>query len=229
MGSSNKIKDMKKNIKSESDYNLYIIAKDMYKDIIDTIDKYNDVLDHNGYKLFGDTNYIIRKAELHLFGMELRSLGLDINPKEIDTNDWIVFNINNHVDSTLKKNKTSNRIIAWYGDKYNRSISYPVNGNQPKNELLLCIKFPTGAYIFGEDFPENIFNNFFNSLKAYKPDYADYENKSLFWKIENSEKIFNAYPSIYETYRKQSCRESIDNKIALLEKELSILKQKKAD
>lgn len=215
-----------KNVKSNADYDLYIKAKDMYKDIIDTIGKYDDILDHRGYKLFGDTNFIVNKAELHLFGLELRSLGLDIDPKEINIFDWIKFNNENHVVNTSRE-KYANRIVAWYGDKFNRTISYPRHDVQPNNELLLCIEFPTGAFIFGEHYPDHIFNNFFNSLKTYKPDYSDYENHALYWKIENSAKVFNAYPNLFETYRKQDENESVDNRIAQLEEELLKLKQEK--
>jgi hypothetical protein len=217
-----------KNIKSKSDYITFIHAENMYKEIIDAIGKYDEILDHNGFKIFGDTNYITEKASLHLFGLKLRVLGLDIDPKQIKSFDWIRFQIDNNVSYYVNK-KTDNRIIAWYGNKHNRYISSPKNDIQPKNELLLRIEFPTGAYIFGDNYYPDIFHNLYNSLKAYKPDYEDNQNHTLYWKIEKANKVFNAYPTIFETYKKQYENYSFDKRISELEKEIeNLTKQKKS-
>jgi hypothetical protein len=84
-----------------------------------------------------------------------------------------------------------------------RYISWPDNDKQPKNEWLFSISFSTGAYIFGEDYDgqKQLFQDFFNELKSYNPDYLDSMNKSLYWKLENAKPIFDKFYTILKKYQ----------------------------
>ena len=51
--------------------------------------------------------------------------------------------------------------ICKYGAKYDRTISWSDDGTQPEDEWLYCLSFPTGAYIFGQDYPVETFQKMF--------------------------------------------------------------------
>lgn len=72
---------------------------------------------------------------------------------------------------------------------------------KPNNEMLLAIQFPTGAYIFGESYDRELFNDFYKELKQYKPKFCDDLNHYLYFDLKNASKIYNEYGNIYKKYR----------------------------
>src|SRR5512133_1500866 len=106
-----------------------INAKLAYTEIFNVLKKYKDIC------IF-DIDDLEGQSKRHLFGIELKeTYGLNINPINIDSLQWLNFKEYCH--------------IGWWGSKYNRTISWPDDNKQPKDELLLEISFPTGPYIFG--------------------------------------------------------------------------------
>jgi hypothetical protein len=178
-----------------------------YKAIFKVLKKYKDAI------VFDIDNLAI-KAAYHLFGIKLKEkYGLNINPKDIYSLDY----------QKLKDNV----FIGWFGHKYNRTISWPDDDTQPEDELLLYIDFPTGAYIFGSDYPSAFFQKFFSELKKYNPKYTDSHNKSLYFSMDNASKIFNEYDIIIKRYHEENAIDIKKRGIRKMEDELLKLKSKK--
>lgn len=176
-----------------------------YNEILEVVGKYKDICVFD----YGDLE---RKAKYHLFGIELKEIhGLDINPRDIYSLDWN--NLRNYVS------------VGWFGEIYKRTISWSDNGKQPENELLLYISFPTGAYIFGDDYPVSLFQEFFQELKSYNPKYTDTTNKGLYFSMENSGKVFDEFSNILKKYNELNKVDSKKRKINLLQAELEKLNQ----
>ena len=131
------------------------------------------------------------KSKLHLYGLELKEkYGLDLDPKKITSHTWNTFG--------------QYMAISLYGDKVGRTISWSDNGEQPDNELLLRISFPTGGYVFGQDYPQDFFMKFFNELREYNPKYSDTTNNCLYFSMDNSGIIFNKFDSIMKKYHEEN-------------------------
>lgn len=107
------------------------------------------------------------------------------------------------------------------------SISWSDDGRQPMNEWCMKIGFPTGAYIFGQDYDyqRQLFQDFFKELQSYKPDYSDSPNSSLYWKLENSKPIFDNFSNILEKYRKRNASELKQREADKLRKQLQKVEQ----
>lgn len=107
-----------------------------------------------------------------------------------------------------------------------RSITWSEGNKQPVDEWLYLIRFNTGAYIFGEDYnsQKQLFQDFFDELRTYKPDYEDLHNHYLYWKIENAKKIMSQFQVIFNKYKDKNNSEVNGRKIKKLERELAILK-----
>jgi len=144
------------------------------------------------------------------YGIELKEkYGLDIEPKNIQSLDWIKFG--------------GYMAIGWFGTEYNRNISWSDDGKQPENELLLQIGFPTGSYIFGDDRPVDLFKKFFLELKTYNPKYIDTANKCLYFSMDNAGKIFNEFKSILSKYNEINKEEFKKRRIEKIKEELKEL------
>lgn len=113
-------------------------------------------------------------------------------------------------------------VINYFGPNRGQ-ISWPDNGEQPNGEYLLKLYFPTGAYIFGDDYPKELFKQFFNELKSYSPDYLDSNNSSLYFKLENAKKIFDNFYAILQKYHKINKKDAKERQIAKLRAELESL------
>ena len=85
--------------------------------------------------------------------------------------------------------------------KDSKAISWSDDGRQPDNEYLYSISFPTGAYIFGDFYPKELFQKFFLELKTYNPKYIDTANKSLYFSPDNAKKIHAKYKDLLKKYR----------------------------
>lgn len=180
-------------------------AREAYKEILGAIKKHRDIC------VF-DVEDLERKAKHHLFGLELKEYyGLNIDPSQVKSLDWVKFG--------------DYKAICWYGDKYNRKISWSDDGTQPDDELLLKICFPTGPYIFGDDYPVELFQTFFQELKSFNPKYTDTANKALYFPIETAKSVFNSFDDIFKKYRELNSEDRKRRQILKLEQELEKLKK----
>ena len=175
-----------------------------YKEIIEVLNKYKDICVY-------DISDMESKAKKHLFGIELKEkYGFNVEPKDIYSCDWV--------------NLGDYKSIGWFGEKYRRTISWSVDGKQPEDELLLDIGFSTGAYIFGDDYPKELFQKFWLELKSYKPKYCDEVNNHLYFDIKSASKIFNEFGEILKKYNEINKKDHILRQIKKNKEELKKLK-----
>ena len=87
---------------------------------------------------------------------------------------------------------------------FRKVVNCSDDGSQPKNEWLLQVCFPTGAFIFGDSYPKELFHKFFLELKGYGAKYCDTTNKSLYFSPESAKDIYEAYPEIFTIYRDEA-------------------------
>jgi hypothetical protein len=113
--------------------------------------------------------------------------------------------------------------IAIYGEAHSRTISCSDDGSQPENEWLYVIRFPTGAYIFGEEYPTKTFQAFFNELKQFEPKYIDSANKALYFTSEKSAAVHAAFPDILQRNKCLVDAELKEKRIKALQDELEKL------
>jgi len=180
-------------------------TKKAYSKIIKLLKKNKDIF------VF-DIQDLENKAKCHLFGLELKEIyGLNIDPKSIKSTE---FNTFYEYIRLFRVGKDSNNSISWSDD-----------GRQPKNEVLLNISFPTGAYIFGEDYDyqQKLFKEFFNELKGYNPKYSDTANKTLYFSLDSAASVFNAFPEIIKKYHALNKEDINNRRIYKLKKELEKL------
>ena len=160
-----------------------------------------------------DVNDLERKAKIHLFGLELKEVyGLNIDPKQVNSIDYQSF---------------GEKKIGLFGEKYRRTISWSVDGRQPEDEYLFTVSFPTGAYIFGEDYATDFFQKFWLELKEFKPDYIDEVNHCLYWKLENAKDAFNNYDATLKKYYELNKEDVKRRRIEKMKKELEQLENSK--
>ena len=180
-------------------------AKKAYSEILKTLKMYKDIC------VF-DVDDLERTANHHLFGIELKEkYGFDIDPKRIQSLDWVKLGDYMYVS---KWGKTNGRTISW-----------PDNDKQPKDELLLQICFSTGAYIFGEDYPQDLFEEFFLELKTYNPSFIDTNNKGLYYSMNNASVIHNKFNSILSKYIQKHKENAKQRQIIKLKADLEKLEQ----
>jgi len=180
------------------------MKKEDYDAILKMIKKHKD-------NIVFDVDELQRKADCHLFGLQLRDVyGLNIDPKKVNSTTYFKASDVFH--------------IAIFGEKHNRTISWPDVKGQPKNELLLFISFPAGAYIFGEDYPTELFKQFWDELRSYNPKYSDTMNHNLYWDLPNAAGIFNAYKNILNKYYELNREDIKARRIVKMEADLAKLK-----
>ena len=194
--------------------------KKAYQDILAVCEKYSN-LSNSDYAL-NDIQEMAEKAKNHLLVVEWQEkygieLSHDARPFTTDfmrINDYVSFCY--FGDAAGDKAKHTGRFITWSDD-----------GRQPKNEWLLVIGFPTGPYIFGEDYDEqrDLFQDFFEELKSYHPDFSDTHNNVLYWKLENAKDIYKDFDKILQKYEDRNQAELKERKIAELKKELEELEK----
>ena len=178
---------------------------EIYKNILEATKQYNEKELNNW-----DIDAIITKAKLYLYGVSIiEKYGLNIDPSKI--NNFGYNKLNDYIS------------IGYWGKIHGRTISWLDNGEQPEDEVLVNIGFPTGAYIFGDDYPEGLFNRFFNELKSYNPKYSDSANKALFFTPETSNEVFNSFNNILNKYREINKSELKKRKIDKMKSELKKL------
>lgn len=176
-----------------------------YKEIFKVLDKYEGL--HNI-----DINTIKEKSQYHLFGLKLKDeYGFNIDPTKINSLGWT---------------KLGEYISISKYDGVNRRVSFPDDGRQPDNEYLLNISFPTGAYIFGDHYPTEFFERFFQELKTYEPKFIDSANKSLYFSLDKAGKIFNEFDGLYKKYQVLNTEDFRKRKIIKMEQALEAEKLK---
>jgi hypothetical protein len=179
-----------------------------YSKILKLLKKYKDVC------IF-DVDDLERTSKIHLFAIKLKEeYGFNINPKRINSLDY---------------NKLGDYdMIAVFGESRGRTISWEDNGAQPKeDELLYRLNFSTGPYIFGEDYPIELFQKMFNELKTYGPKYVDSTNRTLYFSMDNASKIFNVFNSIISKYHDINKEDFKIRKIKRLKEDLERLENNK--
>lgn len=177
-------------------------TKKVYDSILKIARKNKDLL------IF-DFQYLELKAKNHLFGLELKEVyGLEIDEKRI----------NNVKYQELKK-----YVHLTFIDSKKTNIGWEDNGKKPKGESLIKFSFPTGAYIFGRDYPTIFFKRFFLELKSFNPDYCDTTNTALYFKLENAKEIYNNYDSILKKYYELNKEDFKQREIIKKQKELADL------
>ena len=176
---------------------------EVWKDILDICEKYNG--ENETIKSFK------RACELEIFRNEIIEK----------------YNINIPIDRI--NNTKFIRIDSWCGDIslgiYNENNVSNME-EKPKNEMLLSIMFPTGAYIFGEDYDTEIFDEFYKELKTYNPKFCDDLNHYLYFDLESAGKIYNEYRNIYKKYKEKYNARINERRIAKLKAEIEYLENK---
>lgn len=117
--------------------------------------------------------------------------------------------------------------VGYFGKSTGRSISWSDDGSQPSeetNEWLLVVKFPTGAFIFGDHYPTETFKDFFAELKSFTPKYCDTNNHALYFSSENAAQVVERFYDIKASFSDQSQKERIEKKRIKLQEELDSLK-----
>lgn len=141
-----------------------------------------------------------------------KKIGFNLSYKDIYSKDWI--SISNYYGDMS---------IGIWGVDYSRTICNIQE--QPINERLFSICFPTGPYIFGEDYPKELFNRFYSELETYKPKYNDKINHCLHFDLDNGAKIYKEYKNILGKYQKEHNDGAKQRKIEELQKQIDRLKQ----
>jgi len=137
-------------------------------------------------EIFEDMRSVMESyAVKHIMHDELKSFGIEIPIHTINGYQYTAVDDFRHI-VTL--------------DGKIRSISYPDSGKQLIGRFLK-ISFPSGAYIFGDDYPTELFNDFFDELKGLDPDCVDSHNNSLYFELEKAGNAFNSFEAIYRKYK----------------------------
>lgn len=95
-----------------------------------------------------------------------------------------------------------NMYIASMGEKYRRTISWSVDGRQPEDEIMLVLSFPTGAYIFGDSYPTELFARMWEEIKSYDFKYLDDVNHNVYFSLDVAAPIANGFRDILNKYYK---------------------------
>lgn len=180
-------------------------TKEAYAEILKVLKKHKDVCAY-------DIKEMESTANNHLFGVELKEkYGIAIDPLDVRSLEYI--------------NLGDYKAIGWWGEKYRRTVSWEDNGKQVKDELLFVINFSTGAYVFGDDYPTELFKELWQELKSYEPKYCDTANHGLYFAIDNASKIFNDFDSILEKYYEKNKKDYKKRQIKKMKEELSKLEE----
>lgn len=166
-------------------------------------------LNSSGLELCRAARALEAESKRHLFGVMLsEKYGLNVDPTGVTSTEWV------RIDEYCS--------VSVFGKKHNRTISWPDDGRQPYDgEILLCISFPTGAYIFGDDYKREYFESFFDELKNIGPKYIDRANHSLYYEIGVAKKACNAMNALYKKYREGADRERIRLEVEDMKRKIS--------
>ena len=108
-------------------------------------------------------------------------------------------------------------------------ISWSDDGRQPEDEYLLVVRFPTGAYIFGDyfnnDYPTDAFKAFFDDLKSYGSKYSDTVNHCLYFTADVAKDVYWNFRTLMDKHRGDAIEENKRRKREKLEAELRKLEE----
>lgn len=191
--------------------------KKAYKEIEKVCEKHIDIAKSIN---MDDIKTMLSSAKNHLLIIEWEEkYGISLpHSKRLYRTDYVridgCLSFSYYNDGEKNQENGSGKYISWSDDE-----------RQPKNEWLLCISFPTGAYVFGQDYEgqQKLFQDFFNELKSYGPKYTDTANKTLYWNIENAKKIYNEVGSVFAKYKERNKSEFKAREIQRLRKEMEKL------
>ena len=176
-----------------------------YEEIFNVMEKHSDIC------IF-DIDSLKHDAEIHMFeNLLIYTYGLELKNGSIRSLDW------NSIGGYIN--------IGRWGKSHERTISWPDNDKQPVDEELVQICFSTGAYIFGDGYPIVLFQQFWNEIKEFNPDYIDSHNLAMYWKISNAKDVFNSFNSILKKYYVLNKENFNKRKIIKLEEQIQKLKE----
>ena len=179
--------------------------REKYKEVLVCLKKHQDLG-------VGEIEKLISIIDARDFAAEIEEkYGVKTDHAKFCNRDYI--NLNTYVG------------IFKYGEGTRRSVSWSDDDTQPGDEYLYVIQFSTGAYIFGEDYPQEIFNSFFVELKSYKPDFSDSHNHGLYWRLENAKTISENFDAVLKKYNEINREDAKQRKIQNLQKEIEKLTQ----
>ena len=136
---------------------------------------------------------------LELSSEEGLKIDLEILKRGINAHLQNVELLENYGIDTEKMDKSCMRYFVW--EEHSRISVNSGNKKPIVGDRLFVIHYSTGAYIFGDYYPKEMFIDFWNELKSYNPDFYDDINNYLYFKIENAKNIFKDYPLIWEKYK----------------------------
>ena len=100
---------------------------------------------------------------------------------------------------------------------------------KPKDEWLLNIRFPIGAYFlmdgssFDKPYPSDLFNKMIGEFLALNPKYVDRLNKSMYFTSDNAKEVLDKWDKITTKYKNLVGDELKKLKIEKLKAELEEL------
>lgn len=151
---------------------------DRHEALLETLEEYSDILD-------GNSDVDVRRELRNTIGFLEVSQEFGIDFGKVFGYHHMNFEVNQHTRFMKGAH------ISWSDD-----------GRQPsEDEYLYVISFPTGAYIFGQHYPTQLFQEFFHELRSYKPKYLDSANKTLYFDSSNAKEIHRDFPKILKKYQ----------------------------
>ena len=142
--------------------------------------------------------------------------GIDLTSRKFSN-----FNVTN-------ENKFNASVSMCGGDGYIGLFSEIFNSKkQPEvAEMLLKISHSTGAYIFGDYYPYEFFDEFFEEVRnKTKPKYVDPLNHSLYYTLENVMNTLDIYQKIYSIYSEMNKENYKKEMIKLKKAEIEALEK----
>lgn len=161
--------------------------------------KHKELLDKYEVKTY-DVDNAVKRAELSVM------FNIDLSNKQ--GTEWINF----HYGLSLGRFDGNKCNIAWSDD-----------GRQPKNEWLLQLSFPTGAYSLDKDYPVSLFQEMFLEYKSYEPKYCDTANKVLYFDHTKAKAVFDDYATIFNKYKARVDEWKREDRLKKLKAELKAL------
>lgn len=143
--------------------------------------------------------------------------------------DYGILNITRNMAQCIGSNVfvriNDNMYIASMGEKYHRTISWSADGRQPEDEIMLVLSFPTGAYIFGDSYPTELFARMWEEIKSYGYKYVDDINHNVYFSLDVAAPIANGFRDILNKYYKIFKEEANIRRAEELRRELAKLEE----
>jgi hypothetical protein len=179
-----------------------------YKEVLDAIEKHKEIFS-------GDYEIDIRERLKTRINIEkiADEFGISINSSRFEGSDTYV-----------KVGYFS--CICLYGEKYRRTVSWSDDGSQPEDEWLYIISFPTGPYIFGDDYPTKSFMQLFSELKGFNPKYSDTTNHNLYFTKDTAKFVHESFDALLNKYKAIASDEIKEKRRIKLQEELDKLDNK---